>query len=194
MNGEQRRRFQEHGFVVIEGVLEAAVLSRVRARVEALFEAAGENAGHEFQRDPYGRRVTDLDPRDEELSAAVRHPTVTTAAESVLGPGCRLVRLSAGSRSPFAPVGETMPAETGEGLCAVWLLDPSTTIRFVAGSHREDAGSHDASPACPEETTLTASAGGVVLFGSRLVYGGAPNPTGRHLRTLHGVFAAADEE
>lgn len=177
--------------MVIEGVLEAAALNRVRARVETLFEAAGENAGHEFQRDPYGRRVTELDPRDEELSAVVGHPTVATAAASVLGPGCGVVRLSARSRSPFAPVGEAMSAEAGGGLLAVWLLDASTTIRVVAGTHRKAAGEGDPSAVGAGETTFTAPAGSVVLFASDLLWGGAPNPTGRHLRTLHGIFAAA---
>jgi hypothetical protein len=68
MTSEQRRQLEDRGSLVLPDVLDTDRLQILRAQVEALFEAAGENAGHEFQRDPFVRRVA----ADARLEAEVR--------------------------------------------------------------------------------------------------------------------------
>lgn len=195
MTSEQRRQFEESGFVVLPGVLDSGWLRALRARVEALFEQAGENAGHEFRQEPHARRFSVLLDKEEELARVAQHPEVLGLVEAALGPGFTLADLEAHSINPFAPV--PRPWRTGEDLWAdgeschvVWMLDDFTeecgALRVAPGSHRWGRAPRED---LPGEVLLMGPAGSVATLDARLWRSGTVNRTDRHRRTLHGRFS-----
>ena len=194
MTSEQRRQFEELGYVVLPGVLDAGWLRALRARVEALFEQAGENAGHEFRQDPHARRLANVLDQGEEFERVAQHPAVLEAVEAALGPGFALADLEARSTNPFAPAPEPWCAEAGllaEGAAChlVWMLDEFTeecgALRVAPGSHQWGRAPGQE---VPREALLTGPAGSVAVLDARLWQSGTVNRTDRHRRALHGRF------
>jgi len=79
---------------------------------------------------------------------------------------------------------------------SIWLLDDFTeengATRVVPGSHRRTVRVGDELPdplaPHPEQVTLTAPAGTVIVFNSHLWHGGSRNGTDRPRRALHSYF------
>ena len=79
---------------------------------------------------------------------------------------------------------------------SIWLLDDFTeengATRVVPGSHRRTVRVGDELPdplaPHPEQVTLTAPAGTVIVFNSHLWHGGTRNNTDRPRRALHSYF------
>lgn len=205
----ERRDFEEDGFLVVRGALDAGRVGRLRE--------AGDRRARAFLDKPplHGRAEynhLDLRPgliQDEEFRSLVAHAPVVSRVVQLLGPNIQLHSTALIYKRPEAPEGEpfrrgwhrdSRPARdlghaalppTGLKVCYC-LTDfhepDSGMTLFARGTHRRaeplriPAGEVD--PADAEVCDLKLDAGDAVLFENRVYHTAAPNRGGRVSRVL----------
>ena len=188
-----RKELDERGYTVLGNVLDAGVVDRARAALERHAAANADDA--------------DLRLADDALEVAYMRPAVLASAWHVLKRPFRVFQLA--SRNPRAGYGQQglhtdwMPRQPRDAFAvvtALWLLDEFASdngaTRVVPGSHLDPrplpkslqapAGSH------PEEITIRASAGSLLVFNGHLWHSGTRNVSGAPRRVLQCQFVACD--
>ncbi len=146
-------------------------------------------------------RLADLVNKDPVFEVCFTEPRLLACLAHVLG-DFKLSSLNSRAALP----GQGLQALHTEGgpvglgpyqVCnSIWLLDDFTeengATRVVPGSHRRTVPVRDELPdplaAHPDQVTLTAPAGTVIVFNSHLWHGGTRNNTDRPRRALHSYF------
>jgi len=208
LTAEERAQLDRDGFVVLPGVLGPAQVDALNARLAALLAEEGEDAGKEVHQEAGTDRLSDLVNKGEEFRACFTHARVLAAVAHVLGADLKLSSLNARIAKP-GEGGQHLhadwhgPVEPGDWrVCnSVWLLDDFTpdngATRVVPGSHLRRATPQqemaDPSAPHPNEVTLTAPAGAVVVFNSHLWHGGTLNRTDRPRRAAFAYFCRRGE-
>jgi ectoine hydroxylase-related dioxygenase (phytanoyl-CoA dioxygenase family) len=196
-----RERLDRDGYAPLPGVLSDEQLARARARVAELAAAEGAAAGREVHQEAGTDRLADLVNKDPVFEVCFTDPRLLAAVAHVLG-DFKLSSLNSRAALP----GEGLQALHTEGgpvglgpyqVCnSIWLLDDFTpdngATRVVPGSHRRTVQVRDELPDPredhPDQATLTAPAGTVIVFNSHLWHGGTRNDTDRPRRALHSYF------
>ena len=193
---EHKRRLDEDGYVVLEGMMGPALLARLRARILELFDEEGEQAGREFRTEAHAHRLANLVDKGEVFRRAIALPGVLDGVQHVLGPAMKLSSLNARSADPHSDAGQPLhvdmaaiPDERGYWVCnTIWMLDDFTPDN---GATRVDPGLAHLGHAAAGRAGRSRSrrirtrscspgrAGGVVVMNAHLWHGGTANRTER---------------
>lgn len=203
-----RRELDEHGFVVFEDFIDPEWLDELRIETERLFEQEGEQAGSEFRQETGSRRLANLVNKGDVFRRIIVEPQLLDCVEMVLGPEFKLSSLNARSASPHNGMTQPLHADMGAisddagfQVCnSVWLLDDFTLdngpLRVVPGSHHwrklPQDELQDPIATHPDEVTLTAPAGTVIIMNAHAWHGGTANRTDRPRRAIHAFYARRD--
>ena len=209
MIDEHKRRLDEDGYVVLEGVIGPALLAELRGRIFELFDAEGEHAGSEFRTEEHAQRLANLVDKGAVFRRAIAMPDVLAGVQHVLGPALKLSSLNARSADPHSDAGQPLHVdmaaiadERGYWVCnTIWMLDDFTldngATRLIPGSHtwrkRPQDVLADPSAPHPDEILLTGPAGGVVVMNSHLWHGGTANRTGAPRLAMHAFYCRRDK-
>jgi ectoine hydroxylase-related dioxygenase (phytanoyl-CoA dioxygenase family) len=209
MTEDEKHRLDTDGYLVIESLMDHALLEQVRVRVDQLFEQEGDSAGSEFKQEPHSRRLANLVDKGEIFERIIQTPRVLECMEHVLGPRFKLSSLNVRSADPdndwsqplHADSGATADAQ-GYWVCnSVWMLDDFTerngATRLVPGSHcwgvtPQEVVSDLYAPH-PREILLTGPAGTVVIMNAHMWHGGTANRTPAHRRAMHVYYTRWDK-
>jgi ectoine hydroxylase-related dioxygenase (phytanoyl-CoA dioxygenase family) len=196
-----RERLDRDGYAPLPGILSDGQLAAIRARLAELTAAEGDAAGREVHQEAGTDRLADLVNKDPVFDVCFTDPRVLACVAHVLG-DFKLSSLNSRAALPGRGL-QALHAEGGPvGLgpyqvCnSIWLLDDFTAdngaTRVVPGSHRLTVAARDVMPDTsaphPDQITLVAPAGTVVVFNSHLWHGGTLNRTDRPRRALHSYF------
>src|SRR6185437_15852260 len=145
----ERRQLDEEGYLLLDGFMDAGLLSRLREQLERLLAEEGESAGIEFKLEPGCRRLANLVDKGELFREVIVLPRLLEYVRHVLGPDIKLSSLHARSVNPHGVQGQPLHADMsaiadarGPWVCnTLWMLDDFTTdngaLRVVPGSHRQ---------------------------------------------------------
>ena len=209
MTPQQRRQLDEQGFVLLENVMGAGLLSDLRTRIRQLFEEEGDRAGHEFKTEEHARRLANLVDKGDVFRRAIVLADVLECVRHVLGPRIKLSSLNARSTDPRTEIGQplhvdmsALPDEQGYWVCnTVWMLDDFTPdngpTRMVPGSHRwgtrpQDVLEDPLGP-YPGEQYLLGRAGSVAVMNAHLWHAGTANHTDTPRLAMHAFYCRRDK-
>jgi len=204
---EEKERLDRDGYVSLGRLLGDAQVAALRARLDELAGLEGERAGIEVHQEAGTARLADLVNKGEVFDVCWTHPRLLAAVAHVLGPEFKLFALNSRAALP----GEGHQAlhvdwrgavEPGDfRVCnSAWLVDPFTErngpTRVVPGTHLsgrvpdEALGAPEAPH--PEEVTLRAPAGTVIVFNSHVWHSGTRNESDEPRRVIHAAFCRRD--
>jgi ectoine hydroxylase-related dioxygenase (phytanoyl-CoA dioxygenase family) len=209
MTEDEKRLLDTDGYLVLDSLMDDALLEQVRAQVEQLFEQEGDRAGSEFKQEPHSRRLANLVDKGEIFERIIETPRVLECMEYVLGTRFKLSSLNVRSADPDNDWSQPLHADSGaiadaQGywVCnSVWMLDDFTeqngATRLVPGSHRwgvtpQEVVSDLYAPH-PREILLTGRAGTVVIMNAHMWHGGTANRTPAHRRAMHVYYTRWDK-
>jgi ectoine hydroxylase-related dioxygenase (phytanoyl-CoA dioxygenase family) len=196
-----KERLDRDGYAPLPGMLTDDQLARARIRMAELAAAEGDAAGREVHQEAGTDRLADLVNKDPVFDVCFTDPRLLACIAHVLG-DFKLSSLNSRAALPGAGL-QALHAEGGPAglgpyqVCnSIWLLDDFTeengATRVVPGSHRQTVSVRDAVPdplaPHPDQVTLTAPAGTVIVFNSHLWHGGTRNNTDRTRRAMHSYF------
>ena len=146
---DERKFFDEQGYLIIPDVLSPDQLKAFTARLDELVKLEGEDAGSEVHQEKGSNMLGNLIDKDPRFEFCLTHPKVLAAIAHVLQkdfkhsslnsrealPGDGLQRLHEDYGKPVKP------GEWGRVACnSIWLLDDfnktNGATRIVPGSHR----------------------------------------------------------
>jgi ectoine hydroxylase-related dioxygenase (phytanoyl-CoA dioxygenase family) len=198
------RLLEEHGFVILPGVLSGAEVARFVDRVEELFATEGDAAGSEFKQEPGTRRLANCVDKGRIFEQAIENSLVLECVEMVLGREFKLSSLNVRSANPHSNCGQPLHADSGAiadekgyWVCnSLWMLDDFTeengAVRVVPGSHRwrklPEPGA-----TVEGERLVTGKAGTVVVMNAHMWHGGTDNRTDKPRRAMHVYFTRRDK-
>ncbi len=113
MTDDEKRRLDTDGYLVLEKLMDDALLEQVRVRVEQLFEQEGDSAGSEFKQEPHSRRLANLVDKGEIFERIIQTPRVLECMEHVLGPRFKLSSLNIRSADPDNGWSQPLHADSG---------------------------------------------------------------------------------
>ncbi len=209
MTAADRRQLDEQGYVLLENVVEPALLVEVRARILEVYDEEGAQAGHEFKTEANATRLANLVDKGDVFSRAIVLPEVLAGVRHVLGDEIKLSSLNARSADPGSDAGQPLhvdmgavPDERGYWVCnTVWMLDDFTAdngaTRMVPGSHRwrkrpQDVLDDLMAPH-PDEVLLTGRVGSIAVMNAHLWHGGTANRTASPRLALHAFYCRRDK-
>jgi ectoine hydroxylase-related dioxygenase (phytanoyl-CoA dioxygenase family) len=209
MNQQELRQLDEQGYVVLDRFMPEEFLHALRNRIEELYEHEGENAGSEFRQEPNARRLANLVDKGEIFQQLIAMPRVLDLVGHVLGPQFKLSSLNARSADPHSSEAQPLHCDAGalpdeKGYCVcntIWLLDDFTSdngpTRIVPGTHNSGRFPQDVlgDPTAPhpEEITVLAPAGSVVVMNTHAWHGGTANRTDAPRRAIHSFYCRWDK-
>ena len=201
LDAATKERLDRDGYAPLYGVLTDEQVTVLRTRIAELAAAEGAEAGREVHQEAGTDRLADLVNKDPAFEVCFTNPRVLACVAHVLG-DFKLSSLNSRAALPGRGL-QGMHAEggpVGRGpfqVCnSIWLLDDFTpdngATRVVPGSHRFATPVRKAMPdpsaPHPDQVTLVAPTGTVVVFNSHLWHGGTLNRTGSPRRALHSYF------
>jgi ectoine hydroxylase-related dioxygenase (phytanoyl-CoA dioxygenase family) len=208
--GERNRRLDEleqHGYTIIEGVLDPTTVETLRAELEHLYTRLAEVTGK-----PWGpeRGLENLTNKSRLfLDAIEKARPVIELMEAILGPNLVLASLNARSSSAYTPAqglhrdhqGQLWYERRADGryvtahvyMQSLWVLDDMTpdrgATRIVPGTHTAEAGDPRSGSPFGEPISLVAPAGAVAVFPASLWHAGGEHTGPGVRRVFHGFFS-----
>jgi hypothetical protein len=205
---QEQDLLNHQGFLPLSGILTLDQLGRLRARVDELLQAEGDQAGTEFSQEAGTERLSDLVNKGAVFDICFTHPRVLAGIAQVLEADFKLSSLNyraalpgQGHQALHTDWSQPVAAAEFRVCNSIWLLDDFTAengpTRVVPGSHLRGTLPKDEMPEPaaphPDEVTLLAPAGTVVVFNSHLWHGGTLNRTAVRRRALHSYFCRRTE-
>jgi hypothetical protein len=205
---QEQEQLDHKGFLPLSGILTLDQLGTLRAQVDELLQVEGDQAGMEFRQEAGTERLSDLVNKGAVFDICFTHPRVLAGIAQVLEADFKLSSLNYRAALPgqgHQALHTDWPEPVSAGqfrVCnSIWLLDDFTAengpTRVVPGSHQRGTLPKDEMPdpaaPHPDEVTLLAPAGTVVIFNSHLWHGGTLNRTAARRRALHGYFCRRTE-
>ena len=120
MTGDQIRRLQTEGYLILPAVIGDTWLAALRAATARQLELEGENAGAEFRKEENAQRLANLVDKGEVFQQVISHPELLQAAQAVLGPDFKLGSLNYRAADPLS--------DSSQPLHCCWACR-STSIR-----------------------------------------------------------------
>lgn len=209
MIAEHKRRLDEDGYVVLDGVMGGGLLAELRTRIFELFDEEGEQAGREFKTEENAHRLANLVDKGDVFRRAIIVPDVLDGVKHVLGPEMKLSSLNARSADPHADAGQPLhvdmaaiPDERGYWVCnTIWMLDDFTPdngpTRMIPGSHkwgkRPQDELDDPYAPHPDEVHLLGKAGTIVVMNAHMWHGGTANRSAAPRLAMHAFYCRRDK-
>lgn len=186
MDDEAARQLDEHGFLLLRGLVPADWIENLRAAFEAGALPSDQwpvPRGHDWR-----HALLDLDPI---VQRVCRLPALLAAARHVLRTPFFLAQVE--GREPCPGGGgqrlhrDGASADIIQIVSVLVFLDPFGPEN---GATQVAPGTHRTTPHQPQAKTVTGQAGDALLFGSTLLHGGTCNRSGAPRRTLLLCYAA----
>lgn len=208
LSGDEKRRLDEDGFLLLSNMLSGAQVSAFATRLDELLDEEGDRAGIEVHQEEGTARLANLVDKDPMFEICFTHPRLLAAMTHVLGPELKLNSLNSRAALPNAGL-QGLHSDWGSPvvpgdyyICnSGWLLNDFTAengaTRIVPGSHHSEKRPQDvlkdAVATQPDEIQVFAPAGSVLVFNSHLWHGGAMNKTESPRRVIHSAFCRRDQ-
>ncbi|HTO79762.1 MAG TPA: phytanoyl-CoA dioxygenase family protein [Methylocystis sp.] len=187
LGGEDARRLDNDGFLLLRGLIPTSWIEPLRAAFEA-GELQSDKwpvpRGHDWR-----HALLDLDPT---VQRVCRLPTLLAATHHVLRLPFFLAQVE--GREPRPGGGAQLLHRDGadsdliQSVSALAFLDPfgpeNGATQVAAGTHRGSECKGRAGPRPPQATPIAGCAGDVMLFGSTVLHGGTCNHSGASRRSL----------
>jgi ectoine hydroxylase-related dioxygenase (phytanoyl-CoA dioxygenase family) len=188
---EQKQRFEESGYLIVEGVLQGDLLAAVRHEAEAIAATVPAETGRRV----WHERALFRRPAFREI---LREPALVETARALQGEDVQLLALDlllvrsgqigiGWHRDVTFVCNKTLSMNTG-----IYLQEMTEEIgplRVVPGSHRWEDGPTDAkADPMPGEVRVQVAAGAAVFFDAALWHTGGPNRSGRDRLALFPYF------
>ena len=201
LTSAERAALDEQGFVILVDVMDAAWLNQLRTAFET---AAATNGSNSPARKETGtRHVSDLPYCNEVFAEVCTNPRVLAAVYHVVQRPFKIQQLH--GRDPLPGFGQQglhtdwmarAPHEPYYAATALWLLDDFTPhngpTRLIPGSHRwpKPLPKTQQAPEAhhPQEQSVIAKAGAVLVFNGHLYHGGTRNQSQASRRVLQCPF------
>lgn len=202
---EQKDALDRNGYVILSGIIDPGWLEDLRKAFESAC-AAGRQAvpGKETGT----RHIDDLVNCDQDFADVYTHPKILAAVYHVLGAPFRLGQMN--GRDPLPGFGQQglhadwvnrTRAEPYRIVTTIWLLDDFTAengaTRLVPGTHllltQPPKSFADPASRHPEQKTIVAEAGSVLVFNGHLWHSGTRNNSNQPRRVLQCSFVGRDE-
>ena len=207
LSPEQKTRLDEHGFLILEGIIGAAWLEELRQAFEAVCEHEGRDAGKEVAQVEGVRRLADLVNKGEVFDGVYLHPTLLAAVWHMLRRPFKLHSLNGhdplpghGQQALHADWGGERVPGRYHVVNSMWMLDDVTAdngaTRIVPGSHLVPGAVgkevSDRLAPHPGEVLLEAPAGSVGVFNGSAWHSCTRNRSSNPRRLLHCAFIARE--
>jgi ectoine hydroxylase-related dioxygenase (phytanoyl-CoA dioxygenase family) len=198
----EKDALDRHGYIVLPNVMDADWLAQLRAAFERAVSQGQQKAN---SKQSGTRHVDDLTFKDATFDRVYTHPRILAAVYHVLR---RSFVAGIHGRDPLPGYGQQglhadwlrTPSEPFSVVTTLWLLDDFTpnngATRLVPGSHLmttplpksmlQPESRH------PDEKTVIARAGSVLIFNGHLLHSGTRNKSDRSRRVLQCTFLARD--
>lgn len=207
LNPEQRRQLDEDGFLVLPHHMTDELLQAFRHRTDELLRIEGAGAGHETPQSGGVAALANLLNKGEVFDRCFTDPTVLAAAVQVLGPEFKVNSLNYRAAPPgqghqglHADWPNPIGSDDFHLMNSMWCLDDFSrdngATRAVPGSHRWGKLPRDVmDPTAdhPDQISLTAPAGSVIIFNGHLWHGGTLNTTDRPRRGMTMSYCRRDD-
>jgi ectoine hydroxylase-related dioxygenase (phytanoyl-CoA dioxygenase family) len=193
------------GYGVLIDVIDDAWLDRMRSAFE---KACGKDEKAPVVKESGTRHIDDLVNGDEVFEGVYTHPRVLAAVYHILRVPFRIGQMT--GREPLPGYGEQglhadwnarVRGEPFRIATTIWLLDDFTSdngaTRVVPGTHHlitlPPKSLADPASRHPEQKTIIAGAGSVLVFNGHLWHSGTRNETNYSRRVLQCSFVGRDE-
>jgi hypothetical protein len=201
-----RQHLDDHGYLVLPGLMNDELLGLLQRRIEELFDEEGALSGSEFKQEPGARRLANLVNKGRVFEDVILTPEVLDAMGHVLGPKFKLSSLNVRSADPHSASDQPLHADSGAVADelgywvanSVWMLDDFTpengATRMVPGSHQwGQAPPPGLYEAHLQQQLVTGKAGTVVVMNAHMWHGGTANHTAAPRRAMHVYYTRFDK-
>ena len=211
LNDSERKGLDEKGFVVIPDHLPHSLREQLIETVESIFLEEGPAAGiqqqndsvnlNQFGQEPGARRLSDLVNKGEIFKNIYLDSKLLSAVAHVLQRDFKLSSLNARDVSKGNGY-QRLHADWKQDydqrfhvFNSIWLLDDFTEdngcIRVVPSTHQLNPPElTDPNDIHPEEQSVVAPKGSVILMNAHLWHGGQKNLNGQSRRVIHAYYTA----
>ncbi|MDX2043549.1 MAG: phytanoyl-CoA dioxygenase family protein [Acidobacteriota bacterium] len=199
---DEKEQLDRLGYILLPNVVDAEWLTKLRTAFEAALEPSQTDAEQTGTRHP-----ADLIRKDAAFDGVHTHPKLLAAIHHILRRAFQLQNFA--GRDPLPGFGQQglhgdwvfqAPYEPNYAATALWLLDDFTetngATRLIPGSHlwerplpkamQQPNANH------PEQQTVTAKAGSVLIFNGHLYHSGTRNDSKLSRRVLQLTFVARE--
>jgi ectoine hydroxylase-related dioxygenase (phytanoyl-CoA dioxygenase family) len=206
LSSEEKGKLDRDGFLPLPGILSPEQAARLGARLDELIAQ-----GKSVQQQEGVESLDDVIHQDPMFEVCITQPRVLAAMAHVLGTEFRLFSVNSRNANPGYGSQELhvdwdwdRPVQPGDYfICnSIWALvdftETSGSTRVVPGSHRSgkvprQVMSNLLDPH-PDQITLVAPVGTVIVFNSHLWHGGTHNAGQVRRWALHSAFVRRDQE
>ncbi len=201
LSADEKDQIDRLGFIVLSNVMDAGWLARLRTAFEA------DEPSETIARQTGTRHPADLIRKDAAFDGVYTHPKLLAAIHHILRRAFQLQNFA--GRDPLPGFGQQglhtdwmfrAPYEPNYAATSLWLLDDFSTTngatRLIPGSHlwerplpkamQQPNANH------PEQQTITAKAGSVLIFNGHLYHSGTRNDSKLSRRVLQLTFVARE--
>lgn len=203
----EKRAYRDDGFVLFKNLIEPDWLKALSDRFNELIKKEGKAAGSEFDQEKGAPRLSDLVNKGAVFDRLWMHPKILASAAFLFGREFKLLSLNGR---------DAAPGEGGQALHCDWaprkdlvccvcnaivLLDDyaadNGATRVVPGTHLKTGAAseyvQDLNAKHPDEITVLAPAGSVIMMNSHLWHGGTVNRSGKPRRVYHVAYVGREQ-
>jgi ectoine hydroxylase-related dioxygenase (phytanoyl-CoA dioxygenase family) len=192
LSAEEKVALERDGYVIIPDIIPRKQAAQMAARMEEIADAEGEEAGKDFQVEAGATRLGTLINKDPLFDICFLHPKGLAGVAHIMGDNFGLSSITARAAQP-GQGHQALHQDSAAGASAnvLWVVSDFTPdngpTRLIPGSHRFGADPcvalEDPAAPHPQEITLIAPAGTMVVINGYLWHGGTRNNTQqpRHL-------------
>lgn len=200
LDAQRRQEIDELGYTVLEGILTDVECDQWSEATDAIWERE-RGKPHAYEEETGVRFVDNLLRFSALFEKSASEASVVAAVRSVLGPGVILNLVNARRSDPGYGLQPLHDLDRPRGhpfhMCnTIWCLDEFTpengSTRVIPGSHLDGepflSRITDPRAPHPDEITISAPRGAVVIFNAHMLHAGGRNETDRPRRSVQSQF------
>ena len=204
---QQKQALDEKGYFVVQDALTQEQVAEINATLDTLMAVEGEQGGHEVHTEAGAPRLSNVLNKSTAFDVCLACKPLLAGARYLLGSEFKVHGFNARDalpgqgQQPLHSDGPKIEPGDWRVINSLILIDPFTAengpTRVVPGTHMTGERSQEilADPLTPhpDELTLTAPAGAVVVLNAHTWHGGTKNVSGERRRVLHLSYTRRDQ-